>query len=177
MVRRAVAKLWKPPLRGMFFFSRTRRRGPSSVQIRAPRRRPHRGHGARPRHPLHRHQPALRHGGVALRQPVLREGPGREPDQAAQDSARLGPDLVPLGAGQPDAPCAAHRRLLADAHRARRHPQATRSRHSRVRHVAAAPAEGRRPKTTSRVRLAFAAACPEAELFRSLPSALWPSAP
>ena len=64
---------------------------------RAPRRRPHRGHGARPRHPLHRHQPALRHGGVALRQPVLREGPGREPDQAAQDSARLGPDLVPLG--------------------------------------------------------------------------------
>ena len=32
-------------------------------------------------------------------------------------------------------------------------------------------------ETASRVRLAFAAACPEAELFRSLPSALWPSAP
>ena len=32
-------------------------------------------------------------------------------------------------------------------------------------------------ETTSRVRVAFAAACPEADLFRSLPSALWPSAP
>ena len=32
-------------------------------------------------------------------------------------------------------------------------------------------------ETANRVRLAFAAACPEAELFRSLPSALWPSAP
>ncbi len=32
-------------------------------------------------------------------------------------------------------------------------------------------------ETASRVRLAFAAACPEADLFRSLPSALWPSAP
>ena len=32
-------------------------------------------------------------------------------------------------------------------------------------------------ETASRVRVAFAAACPEAELFRSLPSAFWPSAP
>ena len=32
-------------------------------------------------------------------------------------------------------------------------------------------------ETTSRVRLAFAAACPEAALFRALPSALWPSGP
>ena len=32
-------------------------------------------------------------------------------------------------------------------------------------------------ETASRVRLAFAAACPEAELFRFLPNALWPSAP
>ncbi|MGH8163227.1 MAG: IS1380 family transposase [Rhodanobacteraceae bacterium] len=32
-------------------------------------------------------------------------------------------------------------------------------------------------ETASRVRVAFAAACPEADLFRSLPSALWPSAP
>jgi hypothetical protein len=32
-------------------------------------------------------------------------------------------------------------------------------------------------ETASRVRLAFAAACPEAELFRSMPTALWPSGP
>jgi hypothetical protein len=32
-------------------------------------------------------------------------------------------------------------------------------------------------ETANRVRVAFAAACPEADLFRSLPSALWPSAP
>ena len=32
-------------------------------------------------------------------------------------------------------------------------------------------------ETATRVRLAFAAACPEADLFRSLPSALWPFAP
>lgn len=32
-------------------------------------------------------------------------------------------------------------------------------------------------ETASRVRIAFAAACPEADLFRSLPGALWPCAP
>ena len=32
-------------------------------------------------------------------------------------------------------------------------------------------------ETTSRVRIAFAAACPEADLFRSMPAALWPAAP
>ncbi len=32
-------------------------------------------------------------------------------------------------------------------------------------------------ETASRVRLAFAAACPEADLFRSLPAALMPAGP
>ena len=32
-------------------------------------------------------------------------------------------------------------------------------------------------ETTSRIRLAFAAACPEADLFRSLPGALLPLGP
>jgi hypothetical protein len=32
-------------------------------------------------------------------------------------------------------------------------------------------------ETASRVRIAFAAACPEADLFRTMPNALWPSAP
>ena len=32
-------------------------------------------------------------------------------------------------------------------------------------------------ETASRVRIAFAAACPEADLFRSMPGALWPSGP
>ena len=64
-----------------------------------------------------------------------------------------------LGARQPDAPRAAHSRLLADAHRARRHPQATRSRHGRVRHAASAPAEGR-PPASSRPRAASASPSP-----------------
>jgi hypothetical protein len=32
-------------------------------------------------------------------------------------------------------------------------------------------------ETASRVRLAFAAACPEADLFRSMPAALMPAGP
>ena len=38
---------------------------------------------------LRRHQSRVRLGAMALRQPLLRSRPGREPDQAAQDAARL----------------------------------------------------------------------------------------
>src|SRR5713101_5924138 len=60
--------------------------------------------------------------------PLLRPRPGREPDQAAQRSARLRPHQLPQPARQPDAADPTHRRLLADAHRPRRHPQGTRAR-------------------------------------------------
>jgi hypothetical protein len=39
------------------------------------------------------------------------------------------------------------------------------------------PLAARVVETTSRIRLAFAAACPEANLFRSLPGALLPLGP
>ena len=56
------------------------------LESRAPRRRPHRGDAARPRHPFRRHQSRARLGRVDLRQPLLRARTGREPDQAAQDA-------------------------------------------------------------------------------------------
>src|ERR1700722_1210436 len=52
---------------------------------------------------------------------LLRPRSGGEPDQAAQDPTRLRPHQLPLAAGQSDAAVAAHRRLLAGSHHARRH--------------------------------------------------------
>ena len=66
------------------------------LEARAARRRPYRGDDARPRHPLRRHQPRARLGRVDLRQPLLRARPGREPDQAAQDTARLRSHQLPF---------------------------------------------------------------------------------
>ena len=155
--------------------ARLRRDAPQGqiLDPRAARRRPHRGHHARPRHPLRRHQFRSRLGGMDLRQPVLRARSGREPDQAAQDATRLGSHVLPLRARQPGPPRAAHRRLLADAHRPRRHSQERdlakaefATLRLRLLKIAARVVE-----TASRVRLAFAAACPEADLFRSLPGA------
>jgi len=66
-----------------------------------------------------------------------------------------------------------------DADRARRHSQSSGIGHAefatlrlRLLKIAARVVE-----TTSRIRLAFAAACPEADLFRSLPGALLPLGP
>jgi hypothetical protein len=76
--------------------------------------------------------------------PLLRPGPGRKPDQIAQGTARFGPHQLPQPARQPDAAYPTYRRLLADAHRPRRHPQGTRARHRRVRHHPPAALEARR---------------------------------
>lgn len=46
---------------------------------------------------------------MGLRQPLLRPGPGGEPDQVAQDPIRLRPDQLPFATGQPGPPRAAHR--------------------------------------------------------------------
>ena len=71
-------------------------------------------------------------------------GSGREPDKAAQKPTRLRPHQLPVRPGQPGAPGAAHRRLLADADGARRHSQTPTARHSRVRHLAHAADQDRR---------------------------------
>jgi hypothetical protein len=70
---------------------------------------------------------------------------GREPHQAAQVPTEERPHLLPLAPRQPDAPDSAHRRLLADAHRPRRHPQGPRPRQGRVRHPAPQAPQDRRP--------------------------------
>ena len=63
---------------------------------------------------------------MALREPLLRARPGGESHQAAQSPARFRPHFVPLGARQPGPPRSAHRRLLADARRPRRHSERAR---------------------------------------------------
>ena len=87
---------------------------------------------------------------MALRRTLLRPRPGREPDQAAQGPARLRPHLLPASGRQPDAARPAHRSLLADAHRARRHPGQPSPRQGRVHDDPAAPAQARRPHSRDR---------------------------
>ena len=70
------------------------------------------------RQPLHRHQPARLTQG-ALRQDLLRQRTGREPDQGAQTSPRLRPHLLHQGRRQPVPPLDPHRCILADVDPAR----------------------------------------------------------
>jgi hypothetical protein len=81
--------------------------------------------------------------------------------------------------GQPDAADLAHCRLLAGPDRARRHSQGESLASAefstillRLFKIAARVRE-----TATRVRLAFAAGCPDAEVFRGLVGALRPRAP
>ena len=97
------------------------------LEPRAARRRPHRGHRARARYPLRRHEHRPQLGGMDLRQSLLRARPDGEPDQAAQNAIGLGSNILPFRHRQPGPPCAAHRRLLAHAHRPRRHSKDARS--------------------------------------------------
>ena len=52
-----------------------------------------------------------------IRQSLLRARPDGEPDQVAQNATGLGSNILPFRHRQPGPPCAAHRRLLAHAHR------------------------------------------------------------
>ncbi len=140
----------------------------------APGRGAHRGDPPGPRYPLRRHQRRAGLARVDLRQPLLRPRAGREPDQAAQVPAPVRPHLVPIRAGQPGPPRAAHRRVLADAGREGRHPEGPRpgpaeftTLRFRLLKVAARIVE-----TRHRVRIAFAAACPEADVIAGLSAAL-----
>ena len=85
----------------------------------------------------------------------------------------------PADRRQPCSPRAPHRRLLADAHGARGHSQSPRAGTAEfamlrlhLLKIAAGVVE-----TATRIRLAFAAACPEADLIRGLPGALLPLGP
>ena len=80
------------------------------------------------------------------RKPLLRARAGGESHQAAQDPAFLRSHVVPLGARQPSPPCSAHRRLLADARRPRRHSESARPCESGIRDIAPEAAQDRRPR-------------------------------
>ena len=144
--------------------------------VRASRGGPHRGDPPGARHPLCRHQPDRHQPACHLREPVLCPRPGRELDQVPQGATRLRPHLVPARGGQPGSARAAHGRLLADAGRARGHPGArdlARAEFATLR-LRLLKIAVRVQETTSRIRLAFASGCPDADLFRRLAGALAP---
>jgi hypothetical protein len=70
-------------------------------------------------------------------------GAGRKSHQAAQDPTRIRPHVLPFGYRQSGPARSAHRRLLADADRARRHSQTTRSGEGGVYDVVAEAPENR----------------------------------
>ena len=86
---------------------------------------------------------------------------------------------MPFGASQPDAPRIAHAHywLMLTVRDAILKPRDLATAEFETLRLRLLKVAARVIETASRVRLAFAAACPEADLFRSLPSALWPSAP
>ena len=94
-------------------------------------------------------------------------------------SPTFGHSSLPFGARQSSPPRSPHRRLLADADRARRHSQSPGIGHCRVRDAASSALENRRPcrRDHEPHSPAFAAACPEADLIRGLPGALLPLGP
>src|SRR5829696_5488995 len=146
----------------------------SILDAGAPRRSPHRGDAARSRHSLRRHQHHERDGRMALCRPLLGPRPGREPDQAAPQTAPAAGPPPPTRCGFP-----AHRRLLAGPRRARRHSQGTCPRQVRIHddHAPAPEVAARVTETASWVRIAFASACPDAVLFRYLAASIRPAAP
>ena len=120
------------------------------------------------------------HGRMALRQPLLRPRPGREPDQAAQDPARLRPHLLPLATANQMRlvlHTAAYWLMLdvRERHPARPHPLAS-AEFATIR-LRLLKVAARIIETASRVRLAFAAACPEAALFRGVARSFHPAGP
>ena len=146
---------------------------------RAARHRLHRGDAARSRHPLRRHQSRSRLGRMVVRDPLLRPRTSGKSDQAAQDPTRLGSHVLPISPRQPGAPRSPYRRLLADARGSRRHSKSrdlAKAEFATVR-LKLIKIAARIVEMASRVRLAFAAACPNAGLFASLPAALMPSGP
>ena len=112
---------------------------------RTPGLRPAGGDRAGFRRPLHRHL-ARRRRPPSLRRYLLRPRPSREPHQAAQGPARVGPHLLPEPARQPVPPRPAHRGLLADARPARCRAPQDAARLGRVRDPQGAPAQDRRPR-------------------------------
>src|SRR5262245_26173900 len=139
---------------------------------------PHRGHIPRPRHPLRRHQPRRRFGRAHIRHHLLCARPGREPDQDAQGSARLRTSCRSPLANQMRLilHTAAYwlmltlRDAIPKAHALAKAEFAT----IRLRLIKlGAPVI----ETASRIRLAFAAACPEAALIMHLATTISPAGP
>lgn len=109
---------------------------------------------------------------MALRHPLRHPGTGGKPDQAAQGATGLRPDRLSLVSRKSGPPRVAHRRLLADADGARGHPQTPAARYGRITTL-----RMRLIKVAGRVRIAFAAACPEAALCAGIARGLQPAGP
>jgi hypothetical protein len=146
---------------------------------RAPCLRPHRSDGTGARYSLRRHQHYNALGRTYPRHAPLRARPDGKSDQIAQVPAGVGPHLLPGAARQSDASLPAYSRLLADARMRdaipKPHPLAVAefvTLRERLLKIGARIVE-----TASRIRLAMASACTQAELFRCLAGALQPTGP
>jgi hypothetical protein len=130
-----------------------------------------------PRHPLRRHQPRRRFGRAHLRHPLLCARPGREPDQDAQRSARLRPHQLPLAARQSDRlilHTAAYWLMLTLRDAIPKAYALAKAQFATIR-IRLIKLGARVIETASRIRLAFAAACPEAALIRHLVTTISPA--
>ena len=105
-------------------------RGPARVLAAAGRRRDRHAPGGR--HPLRRHL-AQGLGAAPLRERLLPARADGEPDQAAQGAVGVGSHVVSQRDRQSGAARSPHRRVLADAWRARRDPADQPARQGRVR--------------------------------------------
>jgi len=187
--RRALDQ--KPCLRG---FADTRYRAKSWDKERRACARIE-AHHQRPRYPLRRHQPpgricpsiSTRPSTAPAARPKTPAFAGAGSDQAAQGPARLRPHLLPQPARQSDAPyprakasspahTAAYWLILTvrDAIPATHALAAAEFATIRLRLLKLGT---RVIETACRVRLAFAAACPDATLFRQIATALMPAGP
>src|SRR3954470_5422999 len=162
------------------------------LEMPAARERAYRGRLQRIGHPLRRDQNYARQRRMALRRAVLRARPGREPHQAAQEPAFLRSHQLPLAARQSGAPAAAHCRLLSCSRGAPTPPaywlvRAARAPTPKPQPLARAEfttlrlrlikVAARVIETATRVRIAFAASHPAAELFAGIARWFQPAGP
>ena len=146
---------------------------------RTPRHRTHRGNAARPRHPLRRHQPAF--GSAQWLYDSLYCARGQAENLIKLHKTQLASDRTSCRSA-----CANQMRLVLHT-AAYWLMLAVRDAIPKIRDLAKAEfatlrlrllkVAARVIETAGRIRIAFAAACPEADLFRSMPDALWPAAP
>jgi hypothetical protein len=130
------------------------------------------------RHPLRRHL-ARGLGAAPLRERLLPARADGEPDQAAQSAAGVGSHVVSQRDRQSGAARSPHRRVLADARRARRDPAEQSARHCEFATIRERLIKigARMIEHIARIRVQLPTSCPEGALFRVVALGIMPSGP